>query len=96
MPVQHSPHARNTISQARTQAFLTPAPRAPLSGTPAVPQLRAHLDREPIMEGRKRSKQIKIFLLNGWSFSWKVKDIFQRSWSEWQRGGGEFCGRGQI
>ncbi|MBW0583851.1 hypothetical protein O181_123566 [Austropuccinia psidii MF-1] len=36
MPIQHSPPARQTRSQARTQAFLTPTPRAPLEGTPAV------------------------------------------------------------
>ncbi|MBW0505209.1 hypothetical protein O181_044924 [Austropuccinia psidii MF-1] len=51
MPVQHSPPARQTISQARAQAVLTPTPRAPLDGTPAVPQLRAQLDRGPHMEG---------------------------------------------
>ncbi|MBW0468609.1 hypothetical protein O181_008324 [Austropuccinia psidii MF-1] len=47
MPIQHSPPERQTRSQARAQAVLTPAPRAPLDGTPAVPQLRAHLDRRP-------------------------------------------------
>ncbi|MBW0584044.1 hypothetical protein O181_123759 [Austropuccinia psidii MF-1] len=41
MPVQHSPLARQTRSQARAQAVLTPTPRAPLDSTPAVPQLRA-------------------------------------------------------
>ncbi|MBW0472832.1 hypothetical protein O181_012547 [Austropuccinia psidii MF-1] len=51
MPIQHSPPARQTRSQARTQAVLTPTPRAPLDGTPAVPQLRAHLDRGPNVEG---------------------------------------------
>ncbi|MBW0536598.1 hypothetical protein O181_076313 [Austropuccinia psidii MF-1] len=51
MPIQHSPPARKTRSQARTQAVLTPTPRAPLDGTPAVPQLRAKLDRKPILEG---------------------------------------------
>ncbi|MBW0577796.1 hypothetical protein O181_117511, partial [Austropuccinia psidii MF-1] len=40
-----------TRSQARAQAFLTLTPRAPLYGTPAVPQLRAKLDRGPILEG---------------------------------------------
>ncbi|MBW0520173.1 hypothetical protein O181_059888 [Austropuccinia psidii MF-1] len=38
-------------SQARTQAVLTPTPRDSLDSTPAVPQLRAQLDRGPIMEG---------------------------------------------
>ncbi|MBW0558470.1 hypothetical protein O181_098185 [Austropuccinia psidii MF-1] len=59
MPIQHSPPARKTGYQARTQAVLTPTPRAPLDGTPAVPQLRAKLDRVPILEGRKRAKKIK-------------------------------------
>ncbi|MBW0570295.1 hypothetical protein O181_110010 [Austropuccinia psidii MF-1] len=35
MPVQHSPPARQTRSQARAQASLTQTPRAPLDGTPA-------------------------------------------------------------
>ncbi|MBW0500349.1 hypothetical protein O181_040064 [Austropuccinia psidii MF-1] len=47
MPVQHSPPSRHTKSQARAQAVLTPTPRACLNGTPAVPQLRAQLDRRP-------------------------------------------------
>ncbi|MBW0529328.1 hypothetical protein O181_069043 [Austropuccinia psidii MF-1] len=51
MPVQPSPPARHIRSQARTQAFLTSTPRAPLDGTPAVPQLRAQLDRGPHIEG---------------------------------------------
>ncbi|MBW0517533.1 hypothetical protein O181_057248 [Austropuccinia psidii MF-1] len=50
MPIQHSPPERQTRSQARTQAVLTPTPRAPLDGTPAVPKLRARLDRGPILE----------------------------------------------
>ncbi|MBW0540562.1 hypothetical protein O181_080277 [Austropuccinia psidii MF-1] len=45
MPIQHSPPARQTRSQARTQAVFTPTSRAPLDGTPEVPQLRAQLDR---------------------------------------------------
>ncbi|MBW0592323.1 hypothetical protein O181_132038 [Austropuccinia psidii MF-1] len=52
MPVQQSPTARQKRSQARAQAVLTPTPRAPLDGTPAVSQLRAQLDRGPIVEGR--------------------------------------------
>ncbi|MBW0492014.1 hypothetical protein O181_031729 [Austropuccinia psidii MF-1] len=47
MPIQHSPPARQTRSQARAQAVLTPTQRAPLDGTPAVPQLRAQLDGGP-------------------------------------------------
>ncbi|MBW0557483.1 hypothetical protein O181_097198 [Austropuccinia psidii MF-1] len=57
MPIQHSPPARHTRSQDRTQAVLTPTPRAPLDGTPAVPQLRAQLDRGPIMEGAAPSRK---------------------------------------
>ncbi|MBW0554316.1 hypothetical protein O181_094031 [Austropuccinia psidii MF-1] len=56
MPIQHSPPVRQTRSQARAQAVLTPTPRAPLDGTPAVPQLRAQLDSGPNLEGRKRAK----------------------------------------
>ncbi|MBW0515188.1 hypothetical protein O181_054903 [Austropuccinia psidii MF-1] len=47
MPIQHSPPARQTRSQDRTQDVLTPTPRAPIDGTPAVPQLRAQLHRGP-------------------------------------------------
>ncbi|MBW0471716.1 hypothetical protein O181_011431 [Austropuccinia psidii MF-1] len=47
MPIQHSPPARQTISQAGAQAVLTSTPRAPLDGTPAFCQLRAQLDRGP-------------------------------------------------
>ncbi|MBW0500787.1 hypothetical protein O181_040502 [Austropuccinia psidii MF-1] len=53
MPVQHSPPARQT----RSQAVITPTPRAPLDGTPAVPQLRAQLDRGPIFEGAAPSRK---------------------------------------
>ncbi|MBW0504985.1 hypothetical protein O181_044700, partial [Austropuccinia psidii MF-1] len=41
MPIQHLSPERQT----RTQAVLTKIPRAPLDGTPSVPQLRAQLDR---------------------------------------------------
>ncbi|MBW0560169.1 hypothetical protein O181_099884 [Austropuccinia psidii MF-1] len=51
MPVRHSPVERQTGSQARAQAVLTPTARAHLDGTPAVPQLRSHLDRGPNVEG---------------------------------------------
>ncbi|MBW0575093.1 hypothetical protein O181_114808 [Austropuccinia psidii MF-1] len=57
MPIQHSPPATQTRSQARTQAILTPTPRAPLDGIPAVPQLRAQLDRGPILEGEAPSRK---------------------------------------
>ncbi|MBW0571464.1 hypothetical protein O181_111179 [Austropuccinia psidii MF-1] len=50
MPIKHSPSVRQTRSQARTKAVLTPTPRAPLDCTPAIPQLRAHLDRVPNLE----------------------------------------------
>ncbi|MBW0593898.1 hypothetical protein O181_133613 [Austropuccinia psidii MF-1] len=59
MPVQHSPPAKQTRSQARAQTVLTLTTRAPLDGTPAVPQLRAKLERGPILEGRNRDKKIK-------------------------------------
>ncbi|MBW0477900.1 hypothetical protein O181_017615 [Austropuccinia psidii MF-1] len=67
MPVQHSPPARQTRYQARAQAVLTPTPRAPLDGTPAVPQLRAQFGRSRNMqEGRKRAKKIRFPLrING-------------------------------
>ncbi|MBW0568533.1 hypothetical protein O181_108248 [Austropuccinia psidii MF-1] len=57
MPFQNSPLSRQTRSQARAQALLTPTPRAPLDGTPAVPQLRAKLDRGPILEGASPSRK---------------------------------------
>ncbi|MBW0569607.1 hypothetical protein O181_109322 [Austropuccinia psidii MF-1] len=57
MPIQHLPPARQTRSQARTQAVLTPTPRAPLDCTPAVHQLRAQLDRGPIREGAAPSRK---------------------------------------
>ncbi|MBW0541969.1 hypothetical protein O181_081684, partial [Austropuccinia psidii MF-1] len=49
MPIEHSPPVRQTRSQARAQAALTP--------TPKVPQLRAQLDRGPHMEGEAPSIQ---------------------------------------
>ncbi|MBW0548330.1 hypothetical protein O181_088045 [Austropuccinia psidii MF-1] len=57
MPLQHSPPARQTRSQARAQAALTPTPSASLDGTPAVPQLRAKLDRGPILEEAAPSRK---------------------------------------
>ncbi|MBW0581639.1 hypothetical protein O181_121354 [Austropuccinia psidii MF-1] len=57
MPIQPSPPARQTISQARTQAVLTQTPRAPLDGTPAVSQLRAKLDKGPTLEGAATSRK---------------------------------------
>ncbi|MBW0581868.1 hypothetical protein O181_121583 [Austropuccinia psidii MF-1] len=57
MPIQYSPPERQTRSQARAQAVLTLTPRAPLDGTPAVPQLRSQLDRGPCMEGAAPSRK---------------------------------------
>ncbi|MBW0579537.1 hypothetical protein O181_119252 [Austropuccinia psidii MF-1] len=57
MPLQHSPSARQTRSHAQAQAFLTPTPRAPLDGTPAVPPLKAQLDRGPIKEEAAPSRK---------------------------------------
>ncbi|MBW0585780.1 hypothetical protein O181_125495 [Austropuccinia psidii MF-1] len=57
MPIEHSPPAIQTRSQARAQAALTPTPRVPLDGTPAVPQLRDQLDRGPRIEGAAPSRK---------------------------------------
>ncbi|MBW0526246.1 hypothetical protein O181_065961, partial [Austropuccinia psidii MF-1] len=46
-----------TRSQSRAQAVLTPTPRAPLDGTPEVPQLRAQLDRGPNLEREAPSRK---------------------------------------
>ncbi|MBW0555481.1 hypothetical protein O181_095196 [Austropuccinia psidii MF-1] len=77
MPFQHSPPA----SKRRSQAALTPTPRAPLDGTPADPQLRAHFGRRStIQEGRKRAKKIEFFIRSCWRIYSTLKDHFQRSW----------------
>ncbi|MBW0582319.1 hypothetical protein O181_122034 [Austropuccinia psidii MF-1] len=57
MPIENSPPARQNRSQVRAQAALTPTPRVPLDGTPAVPHLRAQLDRGPHMEGAAPSRK---------------------------------------
>ncbi|MBW0546357.1 hypothetical protein O181_086072 [Austropuccinia psidii MF-1] len=57
MPVQHSPPEKQTRSQGRAQPVLPPTPRAPLHSAPAVPQLRAQLDRGPIMKGAAPSRK---------------------------------------
>ncbi|MBW0561727.1 hypothetical protein O181_101442 [Austropuccinia psidii MF-1] len=57
IPVQHSPPARQTRSQARPQTVLTLTTRAPLDGTPAIPQLGAKLDRGLILEGAAPSRK---------------------------------------
>ncbi|MBW0476232.1 hypothetical protein O181_015947 [Austropuccinia psidii MF-1] len=54
---QYSPLERQTRSQARYQAILTPTKRVPLDGTPSVHQLRAHLCRGPVMEGEVPSSK---------------------------------------
>ncbi|MBW0474428.1 hypothetical protein O181_014143 [Austropuccinia psidii MF-1] len=46
MPIQQSPPARKKRSQAITQAVLTPSPKAPLDGAPAVPQMRVKYGRK--------------------------------------------------
>ncbi|MBW0582723.1 hypothetical protein O181_122438 [Austropuccinia psidii MF-1] len=61
MPLQHLPPARQTRSQARAQALLTNTSRVPLDGTPAVPPLKAQLDRGPIKEGAApSSKEVRV------------------------------------
>ncbi|MBW0506523.1 hypothetical protein O181_046238 [Austropuccinia psidii MF-1] len=57
MPTKHSPPAKQTKSQPRPQAVLTPTPRSPLEGTPEVAQLRGQLDRGPILEGEQLSRK---------------------------------------
>ncbi|MBW0464837.1 hypothetical protein O181_004552 [Austropuccinia psidii MF-1] len=57
MPLQHLAPARKTKYQARAQAALTPTPRAPLDGTPAVSQLKAQLDGGPNLEGAAPSRE---------------------------------------
>ncbi|MBW0477078.1 hypothetical protein O181_016793 [Austropuccinia psidii MF-1] len=46
-----------TRSQPRAQAVPTPTPRAPLDGTPEVPQLKTHSDRGPNLEGGAPSRK---------------------------------------
>ncbi|MBW0521351.1 hypothetical protein O181_061066 [Austropuccinia psidii MF-1] len=57
MCIQHSPPASKTRSKAKTQSVLNPTPRAPFDGTPAVSQLRAHLDKGPNVEGSALSRK---------------------------------------
>ncbi|MBW0534967.1 hypothetical protein O181_074682 [Austropuccinia psidii MF-1] len=56
MPVQHSPSAKNTISQGNP-AVLTPTESIPLDRTPSVHQLSVNLDRGPQMEGAAPSRR---------------------------------------
>ncbi|MBW0567014.1 hypothetical protein O181_106729 [Austropuccinia psidii MF-1] len=53
MPLQNSPPARQTRSQARAQAVLTPTPRALTDRTPAVPPLKNQSRRGQHHPGRK-------------------------------------------
>ncbi|MBW0576557.1 hypothetical protein O181_116272 [Austropuccinia psidii MF-1] len=57
IPVQHALPARQKRFKDRAQAVLTPTLRAPLYGTPAVPQLRANLDRGQNLQGEALSIQ---------------------------------------
>ncbi|MBW0502508.1 hypothetical protein O181_042223 [Austropuccinia psidii MF-1] len=57
MPVRHSRPARQTRSQDRAQAVLTPTQRVPLYSTPAVLQLRAQLDQGPHLERAALSRK---------------------------------------
>ncbi|MBW0570586.1 hypothetical protein O181_110301 [Austropuccinia psidii MF-1] len=57
MPIKHLTPEKQTRSQARTQAFLTLTLSTPFDEPPAVPQLRAHLDRGPNMEGAAPSRE---------------------------------------
>ncbi|MBW0470007.1 hypothetical protein O181_009722 [Austropuccinia psidii MF-1] len=57
MHIQHSTPERQTRLQARAQAVLTPTPRAPLDSTPAVPQLRAQVERGLNLEGGAPSRK---------------------------------------
>ncbi|MBW0470876.1 hypothetical protein O181_010591 [Austropuccinia psidii MF-1] len=51
------PECQATLVFNKSPSVLTPTSRAPLDGTPAVPQLRAQLDRGPILEGAVPSRK---------------------------------------
>ncbi|MBW0559696.1 hypothetical protein O181_099411 [Austropuccinia psidii MF-1] len=68
MPVQHSPPAKNTISQRNT-AVLTPTARVPLNCTPSFHQLSSNLDIGPPMEGEAPSRRGGIKSRRSRSFS---------------------------
>ncbi|MBW0572083.1 hypothetical protein O181_111798, partial [Austropuccinia psidii MF-1] len=57
MSIQHSPPARQTRSQSKSQAVLTSTPRAPLDGTPAVSQLRTRMEGAAQSRKEGRGKQ---------------------------------------
>ncbi|MBW0532123.1 hypothetical protein O181_071838, partial [Austropuccinia psidii MF-1] len=94
VPIQHSPPARQTRSQARTQAFLTPTPSAPLDGTLAVSQLRAHLDRGPNVEGEAPSRKERRVPRRSSSFSGVVGG-FPGTARTISRGPGEYGEEGE-
>ncbi|MBW0566655.1 hypothetical protein O181_106370 [Austropuccinia psidii MF-1] len=50
MPIQHSHPARQTRSQARTEAVLTPTPRAPLYGPQQFPGEDSEEEKETSVE----------------------------------------------
>ncbi|MBW0517835.1 hypothetical protein O181_057550 [Austropuccinia psidii MF-1] len=80
MPVQHSPSARQTRSDTRAEAFLTPTPRASLDGTPTILQWRAQIERSStILVGSNRAKKIRFIFKGSWWLSRDFKDHFQRS-----------------
>ncbi|MBW0564177.1 hypothetical protein O181_103892 [Austropuccinia psidii MF-1] len=54
MPVQHTPQAKNKISQGNKDV-LTPTERSPLDHIPSVHQLSASFDRGRPMEGAEIS-----------------------------------------
>ncbi|MBW0519969.1 hypothetical protein O181_059684 [Austropuccinia psidii MF-1] len=56
MTVQHSPSAKNTISQ-RNKAALTSTATAPVDHTPSVHQMSENLDGGPSMEGEAPSRR---------------------------------------
>ncbi|MBW0492326.1 hypothetical protein O181_032041 [Austropuccinia psidii MF-1] len=68
MPVQHSPPAKNEISQ-RHQAVLTPKSSAPLDHTPSVHKLSENLDRGTPMEGGETSRRGGVKSRRSRSFS---------------------------
>ncbi|MBW0563741.1 hypothetical protein O181_103456 [Austropuccinia psidii MF-1] len=90
MPLQHSPPARQTRSQERAQAVITPTPRVPLDGTPAVPPLKAKSDRGSIKEGAEPSRKEGTVTRISNSFSGVVCGLPGMSRTTF-RGPGEDC-----
>ncbi|MBW0466152.1 hypothetical protein O181_005867 [Austropuccinia psidii MF-1] len=69
MPIQNLCLTRPTRYQARTKAVITPTTRVTLEETPAVPQLKAHLGRGPVMEWEAPSRKEGRWLRRSSSFS---------------------------